>query len=127
VYDDPASKPVLRHGLKCVLPKLQSPEVPNNSWLHTVPSLMKGRPSCLTAMATSLCHEALQIRITAIALKPGGPPGAAKGMSRDRHRDRIVSRRIGAYMPVRVWFARGFVIAGAHGADVTRRCLRSTP
>jgi hypothetical protein len=24
-------------------------------------------------------------------------------------------------------FARGFVVVGAHGADVTRRCLRSTP
>ena len=30
-------------------------------------------------------------------------------------------------MPVRVWFARGFVSVGVHGADVTRRCLRSTP
>ena len=47
-------------------------------------------------------------------------------MNRHRHRDRVVAVVL-VLMPDRVWFAAGFVIVGAHGADVTRRCLRSRP
>src|ERR1700757_529262 len=49
----------------------------------------------------------------------------ARRMDRHRHRDRVVAVLL-VLMPVRVWFATEFIIVGARGADVTRRCLRST-
>jgi hypothetical protein len=85
---------------------------PSSPIVHDGRSTTARSRICL--MAISVGRRALAGRTTTMTTaKP-----TAREMNRHRHRDRVVVVAL-VLIPVRVWFATGFVIVGALGAGVT--------